>query len=242
MAEVLEPFEGDSPFAMLAFTSFYTVICLPLPISHLKGNNGAIVITVVMLSLLAICWALTTVRCTFKKYDQVLIQAIQNFVLLGIVFISGARMLFRISSGACSSYGFEDIWWCNPNYHSNSLPTEAFVVAILLPIIYGVTLRKTSVWVLLTSWTLVICYLIAAIIISKAHSAAYVLVMYAPISAFLIYEHKKRFQEQHATNHRLRSLLEENEKMREENRESDLKFMVGNLAHDLKTVSACLMR
>lgn len=167
---------------------------------------------------------------------------IRSLSLIGITILFSLRLLSRTIYGACP-YKEED-WYCNPVYDQGSLPLDTVLALCILPLTASVVLNND--WLTaLVSWAMIVVVLIASVVLAdKGPQSAHLvtlLVFYVPASFILIYSNERSFKAMYGVNRQLKSTLAENEKLAEEARATELRSMIGNVAHDLKTPIMSLM-
>jgi hypothetical protein len=118
---------------------------------------------------------------------------------------------------------------------STSLPTESLMYIMLTPILYLQLFQNISWIVLLTSWIIIILCIAVCMGVFNAYNTIYTFVLYVPISFFLLYKtHTDRYN----------SLLEKASyeakildiQTQSEQNSREIKNMLSNVTHDMKTV------
>ena len=116
------------------------------------------------------------------------------------------------------------------------LAYNAFLM-FLIPILFFTCLSETPIrWVWINFSLAVLTYMVS-MIIKGAFASLPLTLLYMIVGIFIIRDVQFRNLMLYFSNVRLRAVLQENERMAQENRASELRHMIANVAHDLKTVS-----
>ncbi len=126
---------------------------------------------------------------------------------------------------------------CNPNQLTRGLPQDSVVVAMLIPIVYSLALKDVKWQVVVSAWVVTTACLIATVALIDASPCVIMLIIYIPVSAFILYDNQRQNMEVFLLTQKLSFLLSENERMAAETHATEMRHMIGNVAHDLKTVS-----
>jgi CheY-like chemotaxis protein len=161
---------------------------------------------------------------------------LQNVFIIGITLLIGFWLLMRVAEGQCEKTLSLNNFSCNPNQDSDGLPIETVVVLMLLPMTFCVAFRGTSFSIQLLSWALTLVFVFATAVYVRINQNIPYFLVYAPVSLFLIYESERQNKVIFLVTDRLAQLLEENERLADETHANELRHMVGNVAHDLRTV------
>eukprot|EP01038_Epipyxis_sp_PR26KG_P010192 gene10192-13710_t len=160
---------------------------------------------------------------------------LENLTMIGNAFIISLALLGRVENGQCKNDSFVHIWSCNPEAESKALPNDTLFLLLCLPIVYSINLKAMRWLAVCTTWIFVVLAVAASIVFGGLHNSWSLLVMYIPISLLLIYENRRQYLEQFFTTEKLQTALEDNERLEKETRAAELRHMIGNVAHDLKT-------
>lgn len=204
-----------------ALTAMYAVIIVVLWIvTYLRFKNGPDNNTWVIIQL--------------RRWQPFL-----NFILpVGMSAFYGLNLILRALGGECEGDAlYKDSLMCNPNHQTHGMPSETLAQLLLLPIMFHVVLRDSMLGTLLLSWLAAIaCILISAFILSIQQNAPFV-VVYFLYSMIILYDNQRQNVSLFFLAEKLGYTLAENERLAEETHASELRHMIANVAHDLKTVS-----
>lgn len=158
------------------------------------------------------------------------IQAMFQFALTGFNIIA---FLGRLFQGPCSRFIFS---FCNPYQDVESLPINSLMIMICLSLAPVTILRETRINVILVNWLMVVvsymfsCFYVSSKVLFLG-CLAYIL-----ISGLIILDVFHLNFETFITARQLKSALEENERIAATDRATEMRHMIANVAHDLKTV------
>ncbi len=164
-------------------------------------------------------------------------SAAQAFSMLYTTIFCFTRLYFRIVAGQCPSQNLKKVWYCNPLQDANALPLDSVLVVMMVPILYSVVFREIRWKNIALSWLLTVAGLSYCIIAKNMFATIPILLTYIPISAMYLYDTNR----QNKNTFRLTQKLAENERLADETHARELRHMIGNVAHDLKTVSECVL-
>ena len=206
---------------------------------------------VLNLFLLVLLWALVYFKKTdtsrkhhtgktiqgTKSLGNLTISILQNVFVVGMTFTLGFWLLFRLAEGQCASILSIDNFTCNPFQDEFGLPIESVLGLMLVPLTFCVVLRGTSFRMQLVTWAVTIAFIIStAAFVNIQQNLPYIF-FFGPTSFVVMCECERQNQAIFEITRKLSQLLEENERLTAEAHASELRLMVGNVAHDLKTVS-----
>lgn len=152
-------------------------------------------------------------------------------------FSLGLYLIARVANGTCDSLDQYHMYGCNSEGSSHSLPQELLYCLMTLPIAYSVVFKAVSPKFVFASWVICVVTICIAIGIANAYVTIPLMVVYCPVSLILLYEIHRQNIILFRISRRQQLLLETNKKFSEES-QNELRFMVANMAHDLKTVRA----
>ena len=178
-----------------------------------------------------------------QKNPSVFFQSLApwlNFIMNCLAVFSsltlGLFLLARILNGRCQSLDQLHMWSCNSEYDSHALPQEIVLCLMFLPVMLSTTFKAVRTQFIFLSWLICIFFIALAIIIGDAYQSLPALIIYTPLSATVLYEIHRQNVVQFLVLKKQKMLLEANKRLSEE-AQNELRFMIANMAHDLKTVS-----
>lgn len=240
----------ESASSLIGSSIIYSIVAIPycgLKLYYIATRNLKYEL-VIMLAILSACdiilFSSLWLICYFKHFTSFrsrkvdnLVDVLQGIFILGFTSYAGLWLLMRLNEGQCeviiSVYDFA----CNPQQNSDGLPIETILMLMFVPVTFSVILRNTSMEMKLTSWVLtVILILSSSAFINFIPNLPY-LFTYVMVSLFFIYETERQNRLIFFMANKYKTLLEENERLADESYANELRHMIGNLAHDLKTVT-----
>jgi len=104
------------------------------------------------------------------------------------------------------------------------------------PLLIFFLLRDTQPVAVLFSWFIAVLTMFACCVYSHSIGAFISVTLYTVVSATLFFEHHRQNKAMFAVVTKLEETLAENESLAVEAQATELRAMIGNVAHDLKTV------
>ena len=170
-----------------------------------------------------------------REHDNVLVNGSLTWlpivqasfpVIMNIVM--AVLILKDLFSGTYS--GFDESFLYSPTYMAQ-IGIKAY------PLITYFLLRDTHQMAVLLSWIIALITLSMCCALTKSRGECFSLLAYALCSGTLLYDNHHQNQATFALVTKLEDALEENERLAVEAQALELRAMIGNIAHDLKTVS-----
>ena len=149
----------------------------------------------------------------------------------------GLQLIFRVLAGQCDHGIFWDELMCNPHQNTSGLPEETLTQLFLLPIVFHVILRDTRVVSYMISWAISVGSLICVQVLLATKILLITIILYVVFSAIILYDNQRQNLALFFLGEKLKHSLAENERLADETHASELRHMIANVAHDLKTVS-----
>ncbi len=167
--------------------------------------------------------------------------SIQFYLLMAVSLGYCLRMIARTISGKCieNEYhraGLLSEWNCNPYHDVDSLPMDTAMAMMFTPIAYPTVFRECRVDMIMFSFSLiVITFFVATYILHKTQPLFFIS-MYLFLVTFIAIESPRQSLSAFLTHKKFQRSLEENQKMAAQT-EVEMRHVLGNVAHDFKTVS-----
>jgi signal transduction histidine kinase len=128
------------------------------------------------------------------------------------------------------------MWSCNSGLASRTLPQESVMLLMIQPLCYSVAFKSLQFEFVVATWAIIICALFGAVWMVEAYQSLPAILIYMPLSLALLLENHRQDLILFFVVKSQRKLLAENKQMSEE-RTTEMRHMIANVAHDLKTVS-----
>ena len=209
----------------------------------------ATALTVVHLLLIILFWTVAYLKHSrTSKSNKInnnwLLRALRYiqpalYVILpiGATAFLGMQLILRVHGGRCRNDDlYLDMLLCNPNNDTNGLPEETLAQLTLLPIVFHIILRDSQVGTFLISWLVSLCSIGYAGSVMKIRQTTPFLVIYFCYSLIILYDNQRQNLSIFFLAEKLKFSLGENERLADETHASELRHMIANVAHDLKTV------
>lgn len=171
-------------------------------------------------------------------------QNCQYTMLMVLTLSYAVRLIIRVLSGKCEhgenpfhSY----VWNCNPAAEMRALPFDTVAVLMFCPILYTCIMRETRFEYLVLSYTIVCFTLVFCACMIHSTNSITLIAPYMVFGILILYDSSNQNMLSFLNNRQLKQTLVENEKMAVNARSVEMRHLIANVAHDLKTVSCyCL--
>lgn len=145
------------------------------------------------------------------------------------------RALTEVIVGHCEN-GTPYTEACNLFYDSHSVDPTYMVSLMVIPIGAFLFVRDTRLESIAVSWTIAVATLVFCAVYMKSVVLTYPIGIYIFSSLLIFYDTTRQNADVLRLVTALQATVQANELLQEENRASELRAMIGNVAHDLKTV------
>jgi signal transduction histidine kinase len=125
---------------------------------------------------------------------------------------------------------------CNYFQDTNSIQPAYMISLMILPLLAYVVVRETSVISIALSWLASTATLTWCAVYLRSRLLVPVIALSLFAQVLIYYDAKRQNDDMICLVAALRTTAAENERLQEEARASELRAMIGNVAHDLKTV------
>jgi hypothetical protein len=174
-------------------------------------------------------------HCNVQGYEP-LISSLENVYVITGTIGGGFFNLTRSVKGTCDeldpkNYIFGFIA-CNPEALSFALPQDTFFCLMTFSIVTCILMKRANHYTIYASWLISTGFVMLSIILSGSYNSIFFLCISSPLSALIIYE----LQCQNKAINLLTEELSENARRSQEIHANEMRRMIGNVAHDLKTV------
>ena len=114
------------------------------------------------------------------------------------------------------------------------LPGETMILLMMMPLFYSMLFKEAPWRAFVSSWFMTIVWLLICIFEFKATNSLYSVVVYIPLSFFIMKQNQMNKNELRTKDDQILQIQKEG-KLDKKNQHN----MVSNVTHDLKTVSKC---
>lgn len=191
------------------------------------------------LAILIMCYSMKVVGDSpeiYRKQVTPWLPMAMNLVSFLTSFTLGLFLIARVVNGKCESYDQLHIWSCNSEFDANALPQELVVLLMLLPLLYSVAFNTIQTNYIMIAWFIGVASITIAIAVGGATQSIPALIIYTPVSFTVLIEIHRQKAVLFGVMKNQKLLLEANKRLSEDS-QNELRFMIANMAHDLKTVS-----
>ncbi len=204
----------------------------------------------VMVNLLFFGWLL----CYFKikatqpttSHSKVLMELLSYIPILedinvySITLTGSLMILYRATYGSCGEINLMILSSIlNPKItcQDQALRSDTTAIALIIPIWASVIIRGASWASIRNSYIIIVGSILYSIYITNSADSLFFVLLFAPFTAMIIYEMRRESEELYLMTEELKFALSENQRHADEVYVNEMKMMIGNIAHDLKTVS-----
>lgn len=230
---------------LLTFTSISISKVFPRLMSNSETYPGARVVYVILIVLMIVMniSGLLLFVALFNKSENNFLSniykrrsTIQAVYLFCLSAFESLYFIARIFEGDCGDAITNNHGFCNVYEQTKGVPPNSLTSLICFTFIAVSILRETRFPLILSIWLMaVIAYLFSALRIDPANLILGCLV-FIVISALIIIDIMNLNFEMFLTARKLQTALDDNESMAAADRANELRHMIANVAHDLKTV------
>jgi hypothetical protein len=161
-----------------------------------------------------------------------MVEIVTNFASQGTLALF---LLARIMNGRCNNLNQLQMWNCDSEIDSRALPQEIMIALMLYPIGNSIIFKQLQFNHVVISWLSTIVTISIFIGIANVTQSIPALLLYIPFSGFYLWENHRQDLILFFVVKSQKKLLAENKQMSDE-MATELRHMIANVAHDLKTV------
>ena len=162
---------------------------------------------------------------------------VQATLYLSIVCRHGLALIRRTWDGSCANMAFHYVLACNPENEGRTFPFDSACVMMIVPILFAVVYREARIGVNLAAWSIVLFSIIFCCVLLESVRPLIFLIFYVVLSVVIMADSFQQYLLFFWLGRQLKKTLEANQKLAEQNKASEMRNMIANVAHDLKTVS-----
>jgi hypothetical protein len=210
---------------------------------------GPLTPQMIIIVCIGIIWALlfailyVVTRKTAQTYFQLSIETVYKYssILQNLLMVTASvgqalAINYRAVNGKCKNHQFVNLWNCNPEVAAHALPQDFNLMAMLFAITFPIIFKSIKFSVMCLCWLIVVAFITLSIIQTDAHNSISMLVFYVAMSVILMYDMQRQNLNAYFEHCKQVWLLSENERLADENHTTEMRHMIANVAHDLKTV------
>eukprot|EP00981_Chlorochromonas_danica_P009017 scaffold2421_cov171-Ochromonas_danica.AAC.7 len=160
-------------------------------------------------------------------------------ILKVIYFTSNLAMVYhliaRVASGQCRETAWLNTWLCNPTADAHLLPLDVTTILMLMPLVYGVVVKGPDFYMIFGIWILNMTTFIVAMIYGDLGDSFGFVGIYFTASVVIHLETFRLNYFHFFTHLKLLEVWREKEKAADAANALEMRHMIANVAHDLKT-------
>ena len=236
---------------LTAIFAFLTILSF-IRLSNAPFNESIVGILVCILCVLGsmfmfIIWWFkrrSDEMCHSKSSMRIkVVHVLENSYFTLLVLSLSIRVILQILVGQCLDMTLlmGSAQFCNP-FHDVKLIQPAHLISLMLfPLIAYVLIRETRPFCVGIAWFISVATLVWCTVYLKSVYLLPPTLIYFFISLLIFYDTKRQNDAMLQLVRALQVIVVENERLQDEVRATELRAMIGNVAHDLKTVSYYLL-
>jgi hypothetical protein len=161
-----------------------------------------------------------------------------SFVLSSTIFFC-MLLIFRSAAKDCRiTYGaFLPDWSCNPYHEVPIFPMDTALLLALVPSTYAVVMKEKRVYLTVSSWILSVFGMIIGNVLTKSTSGILIIIFYTMLSWVVFIDSFRVHAYMNDLYENLKVSVEQNQQLLDQQKVNQMKDVIGNVSHDLKTVS-----
>jgi hypothetical protein len=230
----------------------FTFLVIPLVGINTVETDGFSVLSVLalVLSLISfvLLWILYFYQCNqiqdnfnWACFTSFPVRHLQVVLLASLTTLFSLVNIHRSTADDCNDdVSWLYLWTCNPYAESKTLPYDTTLILMLIPILFVIIMRETNLVYIFLSWvTTIVALFTCAILLESSHSYVFLL-FYVLLSFVIIMDVYKQNFVLFILGRQLKRRLERNQLKATQEKALQMRNMIGNVAHDLKTVRSLL--
>jgi len=178
------------------------------------------------------------------SYSQICLKVpsvLEDLAILSCTLLFSIVLIYRSAAPTCQESfirGLLPDWHCNPYGAVPVFPMDTAFLLMLFPSYYALAMKqkKLSLSVVL-SLIIFFSLIVSAYVVQASHQpSAFIILIYTVGTSCVLLDTYKLHSYIIELMENLKASLTENDRLRDEKRMSEMKDVIGNVAHDLKTV------
>lgn len=241
--------------SLMLFMAIQTLLYIPIMIvsliPNLRGDklNRFLPSSIILISaaVSTLCgWVLAFMKSSDSFFFFYVLRIekslLMKLFIMSTTILHALIMYERTLCGKCSDdFEWYEAWSCNPYNESHAIPMDSFILSMFIPFVFFSIFEEPMFLSCAISWMITIVFTILSVFTLNFHSTAIAsLVAYVVVSSYLLLTYYYFVYDLIQQRDYWRDTLEEKQRQAEENKATEMRHMVANVAHDLKTVSTTL--
>ena len=254
-------------FYFLAVIVFFTFIVVPDAAlssffrKHSENIFPRPVITFFLMCLAILtsvsCWGIVFIITVFPKRASIVPSAVQDTshqstksykalvacqssMILSATLYFAFLLIFRSGSKNSRCYTAFAIgdWNCNPYRDVPMFPMDTAFFLILMPSCFAIVMKEKRKKLTMVSWVISIIGMLASAIIIGSWSSLPIVIIYFFLSGVVLLDNFRLHSLISKLHDSLRKSMQETQALLDQQKLNQMKDVIGNVSHDLKTVSS----
>lgn len=162
-----------------------------------------------------------------------------------VFFCLNAVMCLRLTTKSfntdnCSEMNLIKSWNCHPASSSHTIPDGPAILVMLVPLLYSVSVRGANFLFSILLWAMSMVTLVFCVVYHNAMNSAFFVLYYALGSLVILVESRRQNYFLFFAHVKLQEILRDKEMAADAANALEMRHMIANVAHDLKTVRGTL--
>ncbi len=225
----------------IVINKWYSWVYFPSPLSATALVTGLITPCLhgLVLLILRIMTNRETISLISKSAMKNLIIHLESFWILGCGVAYSLSIIINVQNGQCANDNFALSQGCNSEV--DQMPLGMSMISLVLPVMLAMILKGARYEFVLFTFLLNVGVLVFCSYRYHLTASLPSILSFAPFCMVMMYENQRQNIAVFLLTQSQQDLLEENERLAEEAHANELRHMIGNVAHDLKTVCICFI-
>jgi hypothetical protein len=167
------------------------------------------------------------------------LQVLQTIMIISMTFYFGFLLIFRSTAQTNHCYtpfGTGD-WDCNPYLSVPIFPMDTAFILVLIPSCFAVIMKEKRRRLTMTAWSISVLSMVISAVATKSTNAISIVIIYFLLSGVVLTDSFRMHLKIAKLYESLRLSMEESQALLDQQKLNQMKDVIGNVSHDLKTVS-----
>jgi hypothetical protein len=179
-------------------------------------------------------WLLKGSKPRLREKNADLLQAIYY---MACVAVRSLDLIQRTVAGQCPSTDIPHSFSCNNSAHAGSFPMESFFILLLVPVLFVCVLKETRMYLNITAGVVAVFSISLCALLLASGRAVQIMIFYVMTAYVIMADSFKQCLLFYLLSRQLKKMIDANQKLALQNKATEMRHLIANVAHDLKTVS-----
>lgn len=171
-----------------------------------------------------------------------IIITLQTVMILSLTLFFFFLLIFRSGQPVCHQFrGILTDWACNPYKEVPIFPMDTAFFLIFIPFLFAIINKEKRFLVTIICWFISVMGMTIAAIILESKNAGIIILLYTVLSTLLLIDSFRIQTLIYELYRQLRQSMEENQALLDQQKLNQMRDVIGNVSHDLKTVRSSLL-